>query len=62
MAKLEIGQIMPDFEYVTPFSADHTLAETAAAAPKTAVTCPHCGASTIPDENGRCEYCGGSVV
>ena len=34
----------------------------AAAAPKTAVTCPHCGASTLPDENGRCEYCGGSVL
>ena len=34
----------------------------AAAAPKTAVTCPHCNASTIPDENGRCEYCGGSML
>lgn len=34
----------------------------AAAAPKTAVTCPHCGASTIPDENGRCEYCNGSML
>ncbi len=34
----------------------------AAAAPKMAVTCPHCNASTIPDANGRCEYCGGSVI
>ncbi len=48
MAKLEIGQIMPDFEYVTPFSAGHTLAETAARAPKTALVflrywgCPLC--------------------
>ena len=33
----------------------------AAAAPKTAVTCPCCGATTIPDANGCCEYCGGSV-
>lgn len=33
----------------------------AAAAPKAAVNCPHCGASTIPDESGRCEYCGSSV-
>lgn len=33
----------------------------AAAAPKTAVTCPHCNASTIPDANGRCEYCGGAI-
>lgn len=37
--------------------------ETAAAsAPKTAVTCPHCYASTIPDASGRCEYCGGAIA
>lgn len=30
-------------------------------APKTAVTCPNCGGSTIPDDNGRCEYCGSAV-
>ena len=48
MEKLEIGQIMPDFEYVTPFSAGHTLADTAAKAPKTALVflrywgCPLC--------------------
>ena len=41
---------------------DVRAAVVAAAAPKTAVTCPHCGASTIPDPSGRCEYCGGSVV
>ena len=29
--------------------------------PKTAVTCPYCGATTIPDANGCCEYCGGAV-
>ncbi|WP_289466376.1 hypothetical protein, partial [Klebsiella pneumoniae] len=34
----------------------------AAAAPKMAVTCPHCNAATVPDASGRCEYCGGSVV
>ena len=32
-----------------------------AAAPKQAVTCPWCGATTTPDESGRCEFCGGSV-
>lgn len=32
-----------------------------AAAPKTAATCPCCGATTIPDANGCCEYCGGAV-
>ncbi len=30
--------------------------------PKTAVTCPHCGATTLPDQHGRCEFCGGSVM
>lgn len=30
----------------------------AAAAPKVAKTCPACGASTVPDANGCCEYCG----
>lgn len=29
--------------------------------PKTAVQCPYCGATTIPDENGKCEYCGGAI-
>ena len=33
----------------------------AAAAPKAAVTCPWCGATTTPDGSGCCEYCGGSV-
>ena len=33
----------------------------AANAPKTAVTCPSCGASTIPDANGCCEYCGSAI-
>ena len=33
----------------------------AAAAPKTAQTCPLCGATTIPDAQGCCEYCGGAM-
>jgi hypothetical protein len=33
----------------------------AAAAPKVAVTCPHCGATTMPDEHGCCEFCGGAI-
>ena len=32
-----------------------------AAAPKSAVTCPYCRASTIPNEKGCCEYCGGAL-
>lgn len=31
------------------------------AAPKTAVTCPSCFATTIPDANGCCEYCGSAI-
>ena len=33
----------------------------AGAAPKTAVTCPNCFATTIPDTNGCCEYCGSAI-
>jgi len=33
----------------------------AANTPKTAQKCPFCGASTIPDENGCCEFCGGAM-
>ena len=33
----------------------------AAAAPKTAVICPCCGATTMPDANGCCEYCGSAL-
>ena len=32
-----------------------------AAKPKTSVNCPGCGASTLPDANGRCEYCGFAI-
>lgn len=35
--------------------------EAAAAAPKAAVTCPFCGATTTPDAGGCCEFCGGAV-
>ena len=30
-------------------------------APRAAVTCPWCGATTMPDASGCCEYCGGAV-
>ena len=33
----------------------------AAAAPRAAVTCPYCGATTTPDASGCCEFCGGAV-
>ncbi|MBR2280769.1 MAG: DUF4428 domain-containing protein [Ruminococcus sp.] len=45
-------------------SARQQVRDEAAAArvPKQAVVCQCCGASTIPDDNGRCEYCGGAAV
>lgn len=33
----------------------------AAAAPKASVTCPFCGAATIPDACGCCEFCGCTI-
>jgi hypothetical protein len=33
----------------------------AAAKPKKAVECPCCGATTVPDEKGCCEYCGSAL-
>ncbi len=29
--------------------------------PKKAVRCPYCGATTVPNEKGCCEYCGGAI-
>ena len=46
---------------LTEYRANARAAAAAAAAPKTAVQCPYCGATTIPDASGRCEYCGGAV-
>ncbi|MDO4538771.1 MAG: DUF4428 domain-containing protein [Coriobacteriales bacterium] len=36
-------------------------ARVAANTPKKAVVCPHCMATTMPDANGCCEYCGGAL-
>lgn len=37
MAKLNVGEILPDFSYETPFAKDQTLSETAGRAKKTAL-------------------------
>ena len=34
---------------------------TESAKPKMSVNCPACGASTIPDKSGCCEYCGSAI-
>ena len=46
---------------LTQVRRDVRAGAAAAAAPKTAQTCPMCGATTMPDANGRCEYCGGAM-
>ena len=51
---------------VTVDEADGSAAPVAApapkaAAPKKAVTCPYCGATTTPNASGQCEFCGGAV-
>lgn len=35
--------------------------QAAANAPKEKITCPWCGATTLPAADGCCEYCGGSL-
>lgn len=34
----------------------------ASTAPKRAVTCPYCGATTTPDVSGCCEFCGSAIM
>ena len=41
--------------------ADARAEEAEANAPKQAVKCPYCGATTIPTANGCCEYCGAAL-
>lgn len=58
-AERQAGEIR---EALTHVREETRTAAAAAAAPKTAQTCPFCGATTIPDANGRCEYCGGAIA
>lgn len=62
-------QTSPEFKRTEALAAEIRDALTgihaeqrAAAAPKAAVTCPNCGATTVPDANGRCEYCGSALL
>ena len=54
---MEIRSVLDAMRLSLPIPAPVTDAP-----PAEPVTCPFCGASTIPDENGRCEYCGSSVI
>ena len=54
--------IADEIKTVLSESREQVRAEAkAAAAPKQAMTCPWCGATTTPDASGCCEYCGGAV-
>ena len=46
---------------LTQVRAEVRQAAEEARAPRAAVTCPWCGATTTPDAEGRCEFCGGAV-
>lgn len=46
---------------LTQMRAEVRQAAAEASAPKIAVTCPWCGATTTPDASGTCEYCGGAL-
>jgi len=46
---------------LTEYRTNARAAAAAANAPKTAVRCPYCDATTIPDASGRCEFCGGAL-
>ena len=48
-------------EILTQARKDARTAAAEAAAPKAAVTCPWCGGTSVPDANGCCQYCGGSL-
>lgn len=57
-AQANAEEIKQTLENVRQTARDATAS---AAKPKTAVKCPHCHATTLPDANNCCEYCGGSI-
>lgn len=52
----EMGQEIRDALLQVRQDARDSMA--AANAPKMAVTCPYCGATTTPTASGCCEFCG----
>ena len=48
-------------EALTQVRQDVRANVAAANTPKTARICPNCSATSIPDANGRCEFCGGAM-
>lgn len=71
-SQLEEGMTHPDYKEAERDANEMAAALTAmrdaamaekqeSARPRQRVICPHCGASTMPDENGSCEYCMGAI-
>lgn len=48
-------------EALTSIRSEARAAAAEASKPRTAVQCPYCGATTVPDAGGKCEYCGGAI-
>lgn len=56
------AQSLEDIKAIfTDIREDSRAQVEAASAPKVPVKCPCCGATTLPDEKGCCEYCGSSL-
>ena len=69
MSNTNMGYMSPEYEQYKQMGEEIKAILTGAreavraeAAPKRAVICPYCNATTVPDANGRCEYCGGSIL
>ena len=48
-------------EALTKVHGDNRARVEDAAKPRTSIVCPNCQATTLPDESGRCEFCGGAT-
>ncbi len=60
---LECKKIAEDIKAaVLGIHEEARTAEEEAEKPKAALVCPFCGATTVPDAAGNCEYCGACIV
>ena len=60
-AEKEANEIKEVLSEVHAQAREEVKEEKESLKPKTSISCPNCQATTIPDANGRCEYCGGAV-
>ncbi len=60
----DIGQSSAEYRQYEALAEDIKAALLGSKEPstiKTAVTCPNCGATSVPDALGRCEFCGSTI-